>query len=195
MCLHPSSRASPLRVRTRYLHTLRAWKTGCIDFRRLWTIPKSHHVMLPRLWRSPACHPQSCEEEHKSMLRPRQVIGLPSRRLTTTGDQNESRWFRFLFDRNPRCSLPYSVFIRDTDIPNECRKSGLKSIEIGCLTQVCYHISTAAFKLANMKLAVLSHFFASSIRRSTDTQARRNARRTFRDTIAEAVSRTHCHTQ
>jgi hypothetical protein len=93
VCSRPSSHASPPHVRTLYRHTPRAWKTRCKDFLRLWTIPKSPHVMLVHPCHSPASRPRSYDGECRSMRRPRPGIDSPFRRLTTTDDRSESRWF------------------------------------------------------------------------------------------------------
>jgi hypothetical protein len=113
----------------------------CKDSRRLWIIPTSPHVMLPRPWRSPACRPRSCVGERRSMHRPRPGIEVPFRRLTTTDDRSGSRWFSF--DRccffGSGCSLSVCTI---PDTRNGCRKSGSRLTEIGCPTQVCVCVCT-----------------------------------------------------
>ena len=133
-CLLPSSRASPQRVRTLYRHIPRAWTMRCRGSRRLWIIPTSPHVMLPRPWHSPACRPRSCVGERRSMRRPRPGIEVPFRRLTTTDGRSGSRWFSLMV-----FFLLWMFIVRRTilDTRNGCRKSGSRLTEIGCPTQVC----------------------------------------------------------
>jgi len=73
------------------------------------------------------------------MRRPRPDIGLLFRRLTTTDDRSESKWFPFPFDRYRGWTFTSSLdwFVRDSDTQNGYRKSGSRLIDIGCPTQVC----------------------------------------------------------
>lgn len=84
----------------------------------------------------------------------------------------------------------------NSDTLSEFRKSGSRLIDIGCLTQVCGGILISALiePCGSVVLMNISLISFSTIRRSTDTQTRCDARRTVRDAITKTVSRAHRHT-